>query len=554
MLWDTTSLLSRPRRDVKKRTPHRNPLRLEQLEDRLTPAGFFLTGVGGLTNPATPFVRVYDGSDPSATSSILTPPGDLAAFNPDLFLPGRGPTPFINSVRVASGDVNGDGIDDIIAVQGPGGTSASLVHIFDGRQSLFNGLNIEIASFYAYSNEAGASQTPGLAGGVFVASADFNGDGYDELVVSAGAGGRGHIKVFDFNGGGSGFLGNTPALRSSFFAYTDFAGEIRVTTLQSGSTAFLITGSGAGSSQSDVRAYQNVFNIGEIADLTFVAPFAQLFPFTGYTGGVSVAAGDTDGDGVDELFVSKNSGVSTVLVIDAGTLATRASFTAFGGFNGEVRLGAADVDGRVEVLTSTGTTPGAGGAHVKAWSITGATADTIRSFYAYEGYINGVFLSTNDFRTRQTFASSDTPVAIPDNGLLLVRSTIAVDPRTSNDAALKPKSIAVDLVFTLTSGSGDNADLNVTLRAPNGTQLNLFDDIDPVGAGFNIRLTDTAAQNIENATAGSPTTGTFRPEGGASLIGTFGNFPIAGDWKLLVQDDAAMDTYTLTSWSLIFRY
>ena len=358
-------------------------LNVEPLEDRLTPAGFFLTGVGGVTAPAEPNVRTYDASTVAGGSStFLTPPGDIGAF------PG-----FTGAVRVANGDVNGDGIDDIIAAQGAGRTSGSQVRIFDGYSSLFLGTAVELASFFAFSNEAGASQTPGFAGGVFVAAADFNGDGFDELVVSAGAGARGHIKVFNFHDGAGGFLASTPELRSSFYSYTDFAGEIRITTLRAGATTYLVTGSGAGVSQSDVRLYANAFTLGQIPDLTFVAPAAQVFPYAGYKGGVSVAGGDTDGDGQDELFVSKNSGTSLVSVFDLNNLtAPKLQFEAFGGFNGEVRLGAADVDGdgKVEVLTSTGDSPGAGGAHIKVWQI-GAGATELRSFFAYPGYSRGRF-------------------------------------------------------------------------------------------------------------------------------------------------------------------
>ena len=52
MVWSIASLFARSASPVKKRAPHRNRLRLERLEDRLTPAGFFLTGVGGRTDPA----------------------------------------------------------------------------------------------------------------------------------------------------------------------------------------------------------------------------------------------------------------------------------------------------------------------------------------------------------------------------------------------------------------------------------------------------------------------------------------------------------------------
>ncbi len=523
-------------------------LRLETLEDRLTPAGFFLTGVGGLTNPATPNVRVYDASPvPGGSSTYLNPPGDLAAF---------GPT-FAGSVRVANGDVNGDGIDDIITAQGPGAGSASQVKIYDGRSALVGGVSIEIASFYAYSNEAGASQTPGFAGGVFVASADFNGDGFDEVVVSAGAGGRGHVKVFNFHGGdpAAPFLGSAPELRSSFYAYTDFAGEIRITTLRDAGIEYLVTASGKGTSQSDVRSYRNVYDLGQVPDLTFVAPASQTFPFAGYFGGLSVAAGDTDGDGNEELFVSKNSGPSLVSVYGLGQLNTpRFQFEAFPGYNGEVRLGAADVDGdgKVEVLTSTGDSPGAGGAHVKVWNV-GTGPSELRSFFAYPGYANGVFLSTNDFTTTQTFSNS-TPLAIPQTDTP-VSSSIAVDLLTLNDSTIRPKAIQIDLNITATSGSF-NGDLTATLRSATAGPFELFSNVNSVGAGFGITLADTAATNIASAgaTIGVRLTGIFRPELG-NLLAEFGNSALAGTWTLSLRDSGTTsDAYRLDSWAIRMVY
>ncbi len=544
MRWSSIpSLFSRPKTAAKKRVPHRNPLRLELLEDRLTPAGFFLTGVGGFTNPAEPNLRIYDSTNASGgASSFLQPPGDIGSF------PG-----FSGSVRVATGDINGDGIGDFITAQGDGAGSGSQVRIFDGNSALFSGTAVEISSFFAYGNSAGASTTAGFGGGVFVASADFNGDGVDEVVTSAGAGARGHVKVFNFNVGGV-FQGSTPELRSSFYAYTDFAGEIRVTTAFFGGTTYLITGSGAGTSQSDVRLYQNAFNIGQIPDLTFVAPVAQLFPFAGFSGGVSVAAGDVDGDGNDELFVSQNAGgTGLVNVYGAANLTTPiVQFQAFGGFTGEVRLGCADVDGdgRDEVLTSTGSSPGAGGAHVKAWSVTGATADTIRSFFAYEGYINGVFLSTNDYNWGQAFTNT-TPIALTDGTATFTASTISVDARTFIDSTLRPTSIIVALNVTGTF----NADIDAFLRSPTGVDFELTTDNGGPSDGMQILFSDTAAASITTlaATAGLKT-GTFRPEGAGSFLLAYGAAGVAGTWTLLIRDDTASDAHTLTSWGISFTF
>lgn len=487
------------------RFPHTATLGLEILEDRTVPAGFFLTGVGGFTNPAEPNVRLYDSTSNEADSFVQAP-GDLVAF----------PGGFAGSVRVANGDVNGDGIDDLISSEGPGEGSGSLVKIFDGKSLLFNGQRVEIASFYAYSNSAGASQNFGFGGGVFVASADFNFDGFDELVVSAGAGARGHIKVFNFNGLGSGFLGSAPELRSSFFAYTDFAGEIRVTTLQIGSTAYLVTASGAGTTPSDIRVYGGAYNIGEVADLTFVQPAAQSFPFPGYSGGVSIAAGDTNGDRIDELFVSTNSETSTVFVFDIFDLtAPKYSFEAFPGFTGEVRLGASDVDGdgKVEVLTSTGSSPGAAGAHVKAWSVAGVSPVELRSFFAYPGYSNGVFLSTNDFTIIQSF-SNTTPLTIPDDGQF-VYSFIQVDTRTFNRNVIRPKGLRIVVNLTGTTGFG-RGDLQEYLASPSAAYVQVQG-----GSGTN----DLVVPNV-----------------------------IEGTWTLAIRDIVPGENFRLDSWTIRLVY
>ncbi|MCI0700106.1 MAG: hypothetical protein L0241_03350 [Planctomycetia bacterium] len=397
MFWPFSSRAARPNLSTNAR---RGLLQVEALEERAVPAGFFLTGVGGATSPPQPFARVFSTTSGTPT---LVGPGNINAF------PG-----FAGEVRVANGDVNRDRVDDIICAQGPGAGSGSRVTIFDGASAL-RGSVVPISDFFAYTNTAGAGRTPGFAGGVFVASADFNGDGFDEVVTSPGAGARGHVKMFNFSNQLGGFLGSNPTLRASFFAYTDFAGEVRVTTLTRivgvGPVTFLVTASGAGVSQSDVRLYQNAFNINQVADGVFIPPAQQFFPYPGYAGGVSVAAGDTNADRSDELFVSTNGGIPTVRVFDINQVIVSLSvtpppsreFVPFPGFNGEVRVGAADVnsDGTVEVLTSTGSVPGAAGSPVKAFNVTG-TPIALFSFFASPGYTGGLWLSTNDFLPTRT--------------------------------------------------------------------------------------------------------------------------------------------------------
>jgi FG-GAP-like repeat len=97
-------------------------------------------------------------------------------------------------VRVAAGDVNGDGVADVVTGAGPGGVPQ--VKVFDGVAGA------EVRSFFAFG--------PSFGGGVYVAAGDVTGDGKADIVVGADAGGEPHVKVFD---------AVTGAEVRSFFAY-----------------------------------------------------------------------------------------------------------------------------------------------------------------------------------------------------------------------------------------------------------------------------------------------------------------------------------------------
>src|SRR5262249_12560847 len=108
----------------------------------------------------------------------------VRVFNPDgtlRFSYLAYPAGFTGGVRVATADVDGDGIQDIITAAGPGG--GPHVKVFSGADGHL------LASFFAYG--------PSFTGGVFVAAGDVNQDGKADIIVGPGAGGGPHVKVID---------------------------------------------------------------------------------------------------------------------------------------------------------------------------------------------------------------------------------------------------------------------------------------------------------------------------------------------------------------------
>src|SRR5207248_3313911 len=116
-------------------------------------------------------VRVFTVNAPGLPG-IQQLPGPLG-----LFTPYGG---FAGGVRVAAGDVNGDGLADVITGTGPG--AGPHVKVYDGRSG---GL---VQSFFAYP--------PGFTGGVYVAAGDFNLDGKAELLIGPGIGAPPVLEIF----------------------------------------------------------------------------------------------------------------------------------------------------------------------------------------------------------------------------------------------------------------------------------------------------------------------------------------------------------------------
>ncbi len=270
---------------------------------------------------------------------------------------------FEGGVRVATGDVNGDGVADIVT--GAGSGAGGHVKVFDGATGE------TLRSFFAFS--------PSFTGGVFVAAGDVNGDGAADIITGAGPGAGPHVKVFD---------GTNGAVLQSFFAFAPtFKGGVRVAAgdVNGDGTADLITGAGPGAGP-HVKVFDGTTN----AALQSFSAFAGTFK-----GGVWVAAGDVNGDGVADPVVGADAGAGPhIKVFDGATNAALQSFFAYPtNFTGGVRVATGDVngDGADDVMTG----PGSGGSpHVKVFNAEGL--GVLQSFHAFTTrFRGGVFVSVD---------------------------------------------------------------------------------------------------------------------------------------------------------------
>ena len=300
------------------------------------------SGVGGSAQ-----VRILN----SLTGQFIA---GFAAFDPA----------FQGGVTVATGDVNGDGVTDVIVGAGPGG--GPRVQIIDGTKfGLLQGANTiaspsaQIANFFVYDFS--------FTGGITVAAGDVNGDGKADIIVGAGPGGGPNVKVISgarISQIGPDGLPADSALLSSFFAYDPaFRGGVNVASGDVNGDGFadVITAAGPGGG-SHVKAYsgQLLFSVGQKAPGLIIASFYAFDPR--FFGGVNVAVGDLNGDGRADFIVGAGQGGgSHVKVYTPLNLATPiASFFAFGpDFKGGVDVGYRARSGGASPLLLTGTGIGA---------------------------------------------------------------------------------------------------------------------------------------------------------------------------------------------------
>jgi hypothetical protein len=291
---------------------------------------------------------------------------------------------FTGGVRTAVGDVNGDGVGDLIVATGPGSTGR--VIILDGvTQAQLFSVNPFEASF---------------TGGLFVAVGDINADGIADIVVTPDQTGGPRVVVF---------LGGTFTLFASFFGIDDpnFRGGARAAVADVNGDGFgdIIVAAGFGGGPR-VALFSGA-TVGTSAP-TKLLPDFFVFEQT-LRNGVFVAGGDVTGDGfADMMFGGGPGGGPRVLIVDGAGALTAGGvdlaanpglvltnfFAGDPNNRGGIRLAAKnlDNDGLADLVTGSGT---GAGSQVTTYlgSVLGSGGSTFNTLFpAFPGFNGGIFV------------------------------------------------------------------------------------------------------------------------------------------------------------------
>jgi hypothetical protein len=268
---------------------------------------------------------------------------------------------FHGGVRVAVGDMNCDGLPDIIVAAGPGG--APEVRVFNGVTGLpFAGT---LGGFLAYGK--------GSRAGVWVAAGDINQDGLTDIVTGPdNGGGPPLVRVFSGLDGG---------LHAEFIAYeAHFQGGVRVAVgdINGDSVPDIVTAPGQGR-----LPIVKVFDGTDLAGPA-IASF-QAFA-ANYRHGLYLAVGDVTGDGRADIVTGGGSGGQRLVRVFDGSNLTGPPVATFspsqqnGGDSIRVAVADIDGDGDLEIVTAGG--PG-GNRNPKVFDLE-LNPDEVDSFFATE--------------------------------------------------------------------------------------------------------------------------------------------------------------------------
>jgi hypothetical protein len=272
---------------------------------------------------------------------------------------------FRGGARVALGDLDGDGVAEIITAPGPG--TAGLVKVWD-----LNGIEKVEYRTTAYPTS--------FQGGVYVAVGDVNGDGWLDIITTPGLGRSSEVRVFRNR---NGLVSDNPdpianSIYRSFLAFGEsFQGGATVAAgdLTGDGKAEIVVGNGKGMDPR-VRAFDlTTFTTKKLAPRMF-----EINPFSSsQRNGVNVAVGNIRGSATPEIIVgSGKSANGEVKLYNAnGTRFKTINAYSDSTIKGPVYVTAKEIDNidaTLEVVTAQGFT---GNRHRRSWQPDGTLVDDV---------------------------------------------------------------------------------------------------------------------------------------------------------------------------------
>lgn len=256
----------------------------------------FLAIIATIARPVYAEPRLVEITHIENSPTITSSPLSLLGWTGE----GDQDNAYFGSSVASAGDVNGDGYNDVII----GAPNFDNGQIDEGRVFAYYGSSTGLSTNPDWTSES--DQAGALFGGSVGSAGDVNGDGFDDVIISAPLYDNGQIdegRAYIFLGSASG-LSNTPAWTAeSNKAIAEFGTSVR--------SAGDVNGDGfsdviIGSSTYDINGYQGRVFVyyGSASGISTIPSWTADSDQAGAQFGQSVStAGDVNGDGYDDVIV-----------------------------------------------------------------------------------------------------------------------------------------------------------------------------------------------------------------------------------------------------------